>query len=95
MKWCGISHCFLHQKINSIENSTPTNLKEFILRLKSVGLDMLKQRGSWQATGTKPLGSEFDSMFGHEIEDMSEVLVKNSAMSSSKARQFLSQTFQV
>lgn len=58
---------------------------------------MLKQRGSWQATGVKPvdLGIEFDNMFTHEIEDFSEVLVKNTDMSSSEVRKFLSNTFQV
>ena len=66
-------------------------------RLKSVGFDMLKQRGKWQAAGIKPveLGLEFDSMFTHEIEDMSEILVRKSEMTEVQARQFLSTTFQV
>ncbi len=58
---------------------------------------MLKQRGSWQATGVKPtdLGIEFANMFTHEIEDFSEVLVKSTDKSDKEVRKFLSNTFQV
>lgn len=58
---------------------------------------MLKQRGNWQATGVEPaeLGIEFDSMFNHEIERMSEVLVMKSKMGETDTRRILSSTFQV
>ncbi len=58
---------------------------------------MLKQRGSWQAAGVKPdeLGLEFNSFFTHEIEEMSEKMVKKSAMTNDEARQFLNDSFQV
>lgn len=58
---------------------------------------MLKQRGKWQAAGIKPveLGLEFDSIFTHEIEDMSEIFVRKSEMTEAEARQLLSATFQV
>ncbi len=66
-------------------------------RLRSVGFDMLKQRGSWQATGVQPqdLGMEFNSMFTHEIEEASEVLVRKSGMAGPESRQLLSTAFQV
>lgn len=66
-------------------------------RIRSVGFDMLKQRGNWQATGTEPaqLGTEFDSIFTHEVEDISELLVEKSEMTESDARKFISTAFQV
>ena len=65
--------------------------------MRSVGLDMIKQRGKWQASGPQPeeLGLEFDSLFTHEVEEVSESLEKELSMSSSEARQLLSTTFQV
>lgn len=58
---------------------------------------MLKQRGNWQATGTAPahLAMEFDSIFTHEVEEMSGLLVKKSELQENEARQYLSTVFQV
>lgn len=58
---------------------------------------MLKQRGNWQAGGMKPqeLGLEYDSMFTHEVEEVSEVLTRDCEMTESESRQLLSNAFQV
>ena len=41
------------------------------------------------------LGTQFASMFTHDIEEFSEILVKNTDMSDNEVRKFLSNTFQV
>ena len=66
-------------------------------RVRSVGFDMLKQRGSWQAAGTEPtqIGMEFDSLFTHEVEETVEILARKSEISENEARKFLSTAFQV
>ena len=58
---------------------------------------MLKQKGSWQAAGVKPqeLGMEFNSVFTHEVEEMSEILVEKTKMTESESRQLVSNVFQV
>lgn len=68
-----------------------------IFRIRSVGFDMLKQRGNWQATGTEPahLGMEFDSIFTHEVEEIAGMFVRKSGTPENEARKFLSTAFQV
>lgn len=68
-----------------------------IFRLRSVGYDLLKQRGKWQATGMNPvdLGLEFASIFTHDVEDLSEALINDTDMPGSQVRKFLCNTFQV
>ena len=66
-----------------------------ISRVKSVGYDMLKQRGGWQTAGRQPtdFSLEFDNFFAHEAEEMIECL-KEGELPEDKARQQLCSIFQ-
>ncbi len=67
-------------------------------RLRSAGLDVLKQHGQWQASGQRPdeIGREYDDLFNHEVEEMANMLsMSNTHMDNSQARQLLGTTFQV
>ena len=68
-----------------------------VLRLRSVGLDVLKQRGQWQVGREQPsdLGLEFDDLFNHEVEEKAEEITRETSMTNSEARLLLSKTFQV
>ena len=66
-----------------------------VYRVKSVGYDMLKQRGGWQSTGRRPtdFSLEFDNFFSHEVEDMIDLL-EESSLPEDKARRQLCSIFQ-
>lgn len=76
-------------------------MKNFVFkfsdRVKSVGYDMLKQRGGWQATGKTPfdMSLEFNNFFDHEVEDFSKSLMQSESMEEDKARQQACNNFQV
>ncbi len=65
--------------------------------MKSVGYDMLKQRGGWQAVGKTPSDRslDFNNFFDHEVEDFSKSLVQSEGMEEDKARQLACEEFQV
>ena len=66
-------------------------------RLKSVGYDMLKQRGGWLAQGKKPTDSslEFNNLFDHEVEHLAKGFQESLGMEEDSARQFVCKEFQV
>ncbi|XP_064402138.1 uncharacterized protein LOC135347932 isoform X1 [Halichondria panicea] len=71
-------------------------LEEELHRVKSVGYDMLKQRGGWQVLGKTPSDSslDFNNLFDHEVEDLSKSLTDDVGMNEDKARLLACNEFQ-
>ena len=66
-------------------------------RLKSTSYDMVKQTGDWQCGGRThdDHGTAFESLFFHEVEDLSAHLQTKTGMEEDSAKEFLCQLFQV
>ena len=69
----------------------------FFHRLKSTSYDMMKQRGDWQCGGRThdDHSTAFESVFLHEVEELSKHLQDTADLEESPARELLCHLFQV